>query len=158
MQLISYQNSSRINGNHWNNVLTVATDMMTSSWMLLWHGNIHTKMAAQVRSKLHFECFTYAQKDNKITFSMQPVSYWNSSRINGNHQNNILTLATSNDDVIMSVATVITIAMGNDDVSNARDYCGWLLRYHWFSTPLLSKVGIDQLKNRSTLNCFENRH
>jgi hypothetical protein len=47
----------------------------------------------------------------------------------------------------MIVATVVTIATGNDDVSNARGYCGWLLCYHWFSITSLSIVGIDQLKN-----------
>jgi hypothetical protein len=79
-------------------------------------------MDAHVASELHFGCFTYAHKDNEISFSMQLASYQNSSRINENHQNNILTVATGNDDVSMLVATVITIDMGNDDVSNARDY------------------------------------
>jgi hypothetical protein len=38
---------------------------------------------------------------------MQLVSCQNSYEINGNHQNNILTIATSNDDNIMSVATMV---------------------------------------------------
>jgi hypothetical protein len=73
-------------------------------------------------------------------------------------QNNIFTIATGNDDIIMPVVTMITVAMGNDNVSNAHGYCGWLLCYCWFSTTSFSKVGIDQLKNRSTLNYFEHRY
>jgi hypothetical protein len=38
---------------------------------------------------------------------MQLVSYRDSFRINGIHQNNILTVAMSNDDIIMSVTTVV---------------------------------------------------
>jgi hypothetical protein len=82
MQLISCQNSFKINRKHQNNILTVATGMitviipvatviivatgmMTSPCLLLMrYGNIRTKMDAQVASKLHFRCFTYAQKDN----------------------------------------------------------------------------------------------
>jgi hypothetical protein len=61
IQLVSCQNSSRINGNNQNNVLTVATSMMMSSRpLLLWRGNIHTKMDVQVAFKLYFWCFTYA--------------------------------------------------------------------------------------------------
>jgi hypothetical protein len=51
---------------------------------------------------------------------MQLVSY----------RNNILTVATSNDDVIILMATVVTIVMGNDDISNVCGYFGWLLCYH----------------------------
>jgi hypothetical protein len=87
-------------------------------------------MDVQVASDIRFGCFIYAQKNNEITFLMQPVSCQNLSEINGNHQNNILTVAT-----------------GNDDVSNARGYCGWLLWDRWFSTTSLSKVGTDKLKN-----------
>jgi hypothetical protein len=43
----------------------------------------------------------------KIIFLMQLLSCRNSSEINGNHRNNILTVATGNDDVIMPVATVV---------------------------------------------------
>jgi hypothetical protein len=64
----------------------------------------------------------------------------------------------SNDDIIMHVATVVTIVTGNDDVINTRGYCGWLLCYQWFSITSLSKVGTVQLKNQSVLNCFEHRH
>jgi hypothetical protein len=38
---------------------------------------------------------------------MQLVSYQNSSEYNENHQNNILIVATSNDDVIMPMATAV---------------------------------------------------
>jgi hypothetical protein len=51
------------------------------------------------------------------------------SKLIWNHQNIILTVATYNDDIIMPVATTVTIATANDDVSNARGYCGWLLCY-----------------------------
>jgi hypothetical protein len=96
MQLVSYQYSSEINRNHQNNVLTVATGMITPSRpLLLCHGNIHTKMDTHVTSKLPFGYFTYAQKDNEIIVLMQLVSYQNLSRINKNHRNNILTVATS---------------------------------------------------------------
>jgi hypothetical protein len=64
-------------------------------------------MDVQVASDLSFGRFTYAHKDNKITFLMQLVSCQNSFEINENHQNNILTLATDNDDVIMPDATVV---------------------------------------------------
>jgi hypothetical protein len=80
-------------------------------------------MDAHIASEFRFGCFTYAHKDNEISFSMQLASYQNSSRINGNHRNNLITVATGNDDVSMLVASVITIDMSNDDVSNARDYC-----------------------------------
>jgi hypothetical protein len=59
----------------------------------VWRDNIHTKMNVHVASELHFGCFTYAQKYNEITFPMQLVSCQNSSEINRNHQNNILTVA-----------------------------------------------------------------
>jgi hypothetical protein len=52
-------------------------------------------MDAKIASGLHFGCFTYAQKDNEITFSMQLVSCQNLSEINGNYQNSMLTVATS---------------------------------------------------------------
>jgi hypothetical protein len=39
---------------------------------------------------------------------MQLVSCRNSSRINGNHQNNILIVETSNDDIIMLMTTVVS--------------------------------------------------
>jgi hypothetical protein len=64
-------------------------------------------MDVQVASELCFGCFTYAQKDSEITFQMHLVSYQNSSEINGNHQNNILTVAMGNDDVIIPVATMV---------------------------------------------------
>jgi hypothetical protein len=95
MQLMSCQNSFGINRNHWNNIPIIATDMMMSSHpLLLWHGNIHTKMDVQVTSKLSFRYFTYVQKDSGITYSMQLVTCQNSSRINRNHRNNVLTVAT----------------------------------------------------------------
>jgi hypothetical protein len=104
-------------------------------------------MDTRVVSELYFERFTYAQKDNEITFSVQLVSYQNSFKINENHQNNILTLATGNDDIIISVTTMITLATDNDNVSNVHGYCSWLLCYRCFSITTLSKDGIDQLKN-----------
>jgi hypothetical protein len=64
-------------------------------------------MGIKVASKLHFGCFIYAQKDNEITFLMQLISYRNSSGINGNYQNNILTIVTANDDIIMPMAIVV---------------------------------------------------
>jgi hypothetical protein len=60
-------------------------------------------------SVLDVERFTYVQKDNEITFPMQLISCWNSSRININHRNNILTVVTDNDDVIMHVATSLLV-------------------------------------------------
>jgi hypothetical protein len=78
---------------------------------------------------------------------MQLVSCQNSSGIN----KKILTVARGNNDIIMPVATMVTIAMDNYDISNARGYCGWLLCYCWSGTTSLSKVGIDQLKE---LNYF----
>jgi hypothetical protein len=46
------------------------------------------------------------KKGKEITFPMQLVSCQNSSKINGNHQNNILTVAMGIADVIMPVGTV----------------------------------------------------
>jgi hypothetical protein len=89
---------------------------------------------------------------------MQLVSYQNSYKINRNTQNNILIVDTVNDGIIMPMTTVVTIGTCNDDASNACGYYGWLLCYHWFSTTLLSEIGIDQLKDQSVLNCFEHRY
>jgi hypothetical protein len=49
---------------------------------------------------------------------MQLILCWNSSEINVNHQNNILTVATDNHVIIMPMDTVVTIATGNYDVNN----------------------------------------
>jgi hypothetical protein len=56
-------------------------------------------MDIQVVYELRFGYFTYAQKDNKIIFSTQLNSCQNSFRINRNHRNNIITVATGNDNV-----------------------------------------------------------
>jgi hypothetical protein len=55
MQLVSCQNSFGINGNDQNNMLTLATGMMTSSypWLLL-HIHIHTKTDLKIASVLYF--------------------------------------------------------------------------------------------------------
>jgi hypothetical protein len=98
-------------------------------------------MDVQFTSELCFGHFTYAEKDNEITFLMQLVSYRNPSGINGNHQNNILTVATGNDDVIRPMATVV----------GCYAIAGLV-------PPHSSKMGIDQFKNRSALNCAEYRH
>jgi hypothetical protein len=51
--------------------------------------------------------FYICTKSNEITFPMQLVSCQYSSKINRNHRNNILTVTTGNDDVIIHVATMV---------------------------------------------------
>jgi hypothetical protein len=60
IQLVSYQNSFRINENHQNSILIVAMSRMTSCPWLLWHVYIHTKMYANIASVLCFLSSTYA--------------------------------------------------------------------------------------------------
>jgi hypothetical protein len=55
---------------------------------------------------------------------MQLVSCPNSSGINRNHQNNVLTIAMDITDVISAI--VITIPMSITDVSNALCYCDFV--------------------------------
>jgi hypothetical protein len=57
IQLVLYQNSSRINGNNQNSMLTGVTGMIASSWLwLLWHGHIHTKTDVKIASGLRYGC------------------------------------------------------------------------------------------------------
>jgi hypothetical protein len=90
MQLVSCQNSSEVNENHLNNILTVATSMMMSS------------------RRCYSDVVTFILKwASRSPLSSVLISCRNSSGINGNHQNNMLTVATGNDDVILPVATVV---------------------------------------------------
>jgi hypothetical protein len=84
-------------------------------------------MDVQVAFELRFKCFTYGWKDNEITLPMQLVSCQNSFEINGDHRNNILTVATA-----------------NDDVSNACCYYG----IAGLVSPRSSKLGLTNLKTK----------
>jgi hypothetical protein len=71
-------------------VATYIDDVIKYPW-LLWHYHIHTK----TNVKIIFGLRSYVKKDNKITFLIQLVSYQNSSEINKNYQNSMLTVAMS---------------------------------------------------------------
>jgi hypothetical protein len=74
--------------------------------LLLLPVHIHAKKDAQITFGLRFERCTYVKKAKEIIFLMQLLSYENSSGINKNHRNNVLTVATGIADVISAVASV----------------------------------------------------
>jgi hypothetical protein len=72
---------------------------------------------------------------------MQLVSCQYSSKINRNHQNNILTVTTGNDDVIIPVATMVGCYAIDGLIP-----------------PHSPKMRLTKPKNQSVRNCVKHRH
>jgi hypothetical protein len=122
--------------------------------LLLWLSHINAKTDAQIAFRLNFVRSTYAQKAKEINFPIKLDPCPNSSRINRNHRNNALRVATC-------IADITSALCYYNNSSNGHCWhpqCPLLLCFYLFSTTSLSKIGTELLKNWSERSYIKLSH